>query len=166
LAISVAVDRDNNNGTVRGVVLAGKLAARMLRKRFQTVVFLAFLVFSLAIASEKTPDDDEEEDELPQCPATPAASGKETPKTQTDGSDDGADGKADDGDEGDGDGPGDEADDDDPPQEEELPCVPALEEQSIDDDTPSTNETQADEPETLALAGRLRVHCALSSLRS
>jgi len=121
----------------------------MLRKRFQTVVFLAFLAFSLAMASEKTPDDDEVEDELPQCPATTAASGKQTPKTQTDGGEDGnqPDNNADDGYDG---ADEDEADDDDPPQEKDLPCVPALEEQSIDDDTPSTNETLAGEISALA----------------
>jgi len=144
----------------RGVVLAGKLMARMLRKRFQTVVFLAFLVFSLAIASEKTADDEDEVEELPQCPVTSANSEKQTPKTQTDSDDDADDdGKADDeaadGDDGDG-----EADNDDPPQEE-LPCVPALEEQSIDDDTPSSNETLADDVETFALAGTLHARASL-----
>ena len=153
------MDRDNNKGTAPWCcsLLADKLTARMLRKRFQTVVFLAFLAFSLTMASENTTDDDEVEDELPQCPATSATPAKQTPKTQTDDDDDDskADNEADDGDEGNGDGPGDEADNDDPPQEE-VPCVPALEEQSIDDDTPFTNETVADE--TLALAGTSMIH--------
>jgi len=56
----------------------------MLRERFQAVILLAFLVFSLALASETVPDED-----LPQCPVSPAAS------TST-GDDDGDDGAADD----------------------------------------------------------------------
>ena len=125
----------------RGDVLTGKLAARMLRKRFQTVVFLAFLVVGVAMASENIPNDEDEE-QLPQCPAISATSGKRTRKIPTD---DGYDGKADDdadneADDGDGDGD-DEAGDGNPPPEEERPCVPAMEEQTTDDDTPSTNDS-------------------------
>jgi len=97
----------------------------MLSERFQTVLLLVFLVFSLACATENATDE-----EPPVC--------SEPLKTQTSSSD-----NDDDGDDG-----------DNLPPQEEPPCVPPLEFEPTEEEEESADEeesTDGAEPTQLSL---------------
>jgi len=103
------------------MVRAARLTDKMLSERFQTVLLLVFLVFSLACATENA-----KEEEPPPC--------SEPLKTQTSSSDD-----DDDNDDG-GDGYG-------LPPQEERPCIPPLEFEPTEEEQPTEDEQPADEDE-------------------
>ena len=91
----------------------GKVTDRMLSKRFQTVLLLVFLVFSLACATANAT-----EEEPPPC--------SKPLKTQISSSDD---------DDNDGDGDG-------LPPQEEPPCIPPLEFEPTEEQEPADDGTE------------------------
>ena len=97
---------------------AGKVTDRMLSERFQTVLLLVFLVFSLACATENAT-----EEEPPPC--------SKPLKTQISSPDD-----------DDGDDDGDRL----PPQE--SPCIPPLEFEPTEEEQPTEDKGSADEEES------------------
>jgi len=109
------------NRMILSMLCDGKVTDRMLSERFQTVLLLVFLLFSLACATANAT-----EEEPPPC--------SKPLKTQTSSSD------ADDND-GDGDGNG-------LPPQEEPPCIPPLEFEPTEEQEPADDGT---EPTQLSL---------------